>query len=148
MSDESLNTKRQEIIERLKSIKSEYDRCSDVKPDVAYRGSEWSISDLLRHTRGSYRGMAARILDEEEPNLNPGGYDSDEAWSRERNSLLDEIESYIKMAKDLDGDQLSRTAIFSGSVITILDMLERVAGHYDEHLAQLRDEVRAREGLS
>ena len=53
MADELLNNKRQEIIERLKSIKSEYDRCSDVKPDVAYRGSEWSISDLLRHTRGS-----------------------------------------------------------------------------------------------
>ena len=96
MADELLNNKRQEIIERLKYIKSEYDRCSDVKPDVAYRGSEWSISDLLRHTRGSYRGMAARILDEEDPNLNPGGYDSDESWSRARNSLLDEIESYIK----------------------------------------------------
>lgn len=148
MVDGSLNTKRLEIIKCLKSIKSEYDRCLDVKPDIAYRGSEWSISDLLRHSRGSYRGMAARILDEEQPNLNPGGYDSGESWSIERNSLLDEIESYIKMATDLTNDQLSRTAIFSGTTITILDMLERVAGHYDEHLAQLRDEVRVREGLS
>ncbi len=148
MVDGSLNTKRLEIIESLKSIKSEYDRCSDVKPDIAYKGSEWSISDLLRHSRGSYRGMAARILGEEQPNLNPNGYDLAESWSIERNSLLDEIESYIKMATDLTNDQLSRTAIFSGTMITILDMLERVSGHYDEHLAQLRDEVRVREGLS
>ena len=148
MVDGSLNIKRQEMIERLKSIKSEYDRCSDVKSDTAYRGSEWSISDLLRHTRGSYRGMAAKILDEEQPNLNPDGYDSEESWSRERNSLLDEIQSYIQMATDLTSDQLSRTGIFSGNVITILDMLERISGHYDEHLAQLRDEVRLREGLS
>ena len=148
MVDVSLNVKRQEIIDRLTSIRSEYDRCTDVKSGIAYNGSEWSISDLLRHTRGSYRGMAAKILDEEQPDLNPNGYDSDESWSRERNALLDEIESYIKMATDLTDDQLPRTGIFSGNTITILDMLERVAGHYDEHLLQLRDEVRVREGLS
>ena len=148
MVDVSLNVKRKEIIDRLISIRSEYDRCTDVKSGIAYNGSEWSISDLLRHTRGSYRGMAAKILDEEQPDLNPNGYDSDESWSRERNALLDEIESYIKMATDLTDDQLPRTGIFSGNTITILDMLERVAGHYDEHLLQLRDEVRVREGLS
>ena len=148
MVDVSLNVKRKEIIDRLTSIRSEYDRCTDVKSGIAYNGSEWSISDLLRHTRGSYRGMAAKILDEEQPDLNPNGYDSDESWSRERNALLDEIESYIKMATDLTDDQLPRTGIFSGNTITILDMLERVAGHYDEHLLQLRDEVRVREGLS
>jgi hypothetical protein len=148
MIDGSLNIKRQEIIERLKSIKLEYDRCSDVKSDIAYRGSEWSVSDLLRHTIGSYGGMVVRILDEKEPNLNPNGYDRDASWSKERNSFLDEIESYINIATALTDDQLPRTAIFSGTTITIIDMIERVANHYDEHLAQLRDEVRVREGLA
>jgi hypothetical protein len=148
MFDGSLNIKRQEIIERLKSIKLEYDRCSDVKYDIAYRGSEWSVSDLLRHTIGSYGGMVVRILDEKEPNLNPNGYDRDASWSKERNSFLDEIESYINIATALTDDQLPRTAIFSGTTITVVDMIERVANHYDEHLAQLRDEVRVREGLA
>jgi len=148
MIDGSLNIKRQEIIERLKSIKLEYDRCSDVKSDIAYRGSEWSVSDLLRHTIGSYGGMVVRILDEKEPNLNPNGYDRDASWSKERNSFLDEIESYINIATALTDDQLPRTAIFSGTTITIIDMIERVANHYDDHLAQLRDELRVREGLS
>ena len=148
MVDGSLNIKRQEIVDRLKSIKSEYDRCSDVKSDIAYRGSEWSVSDLLRHTIGSYGGMVVRILDEKEPNLNPNGYDRDASWSKERNSFLDEIESYINIATALTDDQLPRTAIFSGTTITIIDMIERVANHYDEHLAQLRDEVRVREGLA
>ena len=148
MIDGSLNIKRQEIIERLKSIKLEYDRCSDVKSDIAYRGSEWSVSDLLRHTIGSYGGMVVRILDEKEPNLNPNGYDRDASWSKERNSFLDEIENYINIATALTDDQLPRTAIFSGTTITIIDMIERVANHYDEHLAQLRDEVRVREGLA
>ena len=49
---------------------------------------------------------------------------------------------------ELTDEQVSRTAIFSGNTITTLDMLARVANHYDEHLAQLRDEVRIREGLS
>jgi hypothetical protein len=148
MVDGSLNNKRQEIIERLNSIKAEYDRCTDVKSDVAYKGSEWSISNLVGHTTGSYSGMALRILNEDKPNLNPNGYDSEASWSRERNSLLYEIESYIKMTTELTDEQIPRTAVFSGNTITILDMLERVANHYDEHLAQLRDEVRIREGLS
>jgi|GEM_PF-1283002 hypothetical protein len=148
MVDGSLNIKRQEIVDRLKSIKSEYDRCSDVKSDIAYRGSEWSVSDLLRHTIGSYRGMVGRILDEKEPNLNPNGLDQEASWSKQRNSFLDEIESYINIATELTDDQLPRTAIFSGTTITIIDMIERVANHYDDHLAQLRDELRVREGLS
>ena len=148
MVDESLNNKRQEIIGRLNSIKAEYDRCTDAKAYVAYTGSEWSISDLVRHTTGSYSGMAVRILNEDKPNLNPNGYDSEASWSRERNLLLEEIESYITMTRELTDEQLPRTAIFSGNTITILDMLERVANHYDQHLAQLRDEVRVREGLS
>ena len=148
MTNESPNNSKQEIIERLNAIKAEYDRCTDVKAAVAFNGSEWSIADLIGHSTGSYSGMVMRILNEESPNLNPNGYDSEASWTRQRNVLLEEIENYIKITKELTDDQVSRTAIFSGNTITTLDMLSRVANHYDEHLAQLRDEVRIREGLS
>ena len=148
MTNESPNNSKQEIIERLNAIKAEYDRCTDVKAAVAFNGSEWSIADLISHSTGSYSGMVMRILNEESPNLNPNGYDSEASWTRQRNALLEEIENYIKITKELTEDQLSRTAIFSGNTITTLDMLSRVANHCDEHLAQLRDEVRIREGLS
>ena len=148
MTNESPNNSKQEIIERFNAIKAEYDRCTDVKAAVAFNGSEWSIADLIGHSTGSYSGMVMRILNEESPNLNPNGYDSEASWTRQRNALLEEIENYIKITKELTDDQVSRTAIFSGNTITTLDMLSRVANHYDEHLAQLRDEVRIREGLS
>ena len=148
MTNESPNNSKQEIIERLNAIKAEYDRCTDVKAAIAFNGSEWSIADLIGHSTGSYSGMVMRILNEESPNLNPNGYDSEASWARQRNALLEEIENYIKITTELTDDQVSRTAIFSGNTITTLDMLARVANHYDEHLAQLRDEVRIREGLS
>ena len=148
MTNESANNSKQEIIERLSAIKAEYDRCTDVKAAVAFNGSEWSIADLIGHSTGSYSGMVMRILNEEAPNLNPNGYDPEASWTRQRNALLEEIDSYIKITTELTDEQISRTAIFSGNTITTLDMLSRVANQYDEHLAQLRDEVRIREGLS
>ena len=106
MTNESPNNSKQEIIERLNAIKAEYDRCTDVKAAVAFNGSEWSIADLIGHSTGSYSGMVMRILNEESPNLNPNGYDSEASWTRQRNALLEEIEHYIKITKELTDDQV------------------------------------------
>ena len=149
MADNSLETRRQEVVERLTRIREEYGECiSDVSTEVANRGSEWSIVDLLRHSTGSYRDLLTRLLEEDDPNLGGDGYDADASWKRVTDSILRDIDGAVNTASDLTAEQLGRSGQRGGKSIDILDVLILMANHYDEHLAQLRDEIRPREGLS
>ena len=148
MGNSSIESERQELLAQLNAAKAEYHRCvSDVDADTAYRGSEWSIVDLLNHVIGSYDGMVDRLLSEDNPNL-AGAYDANASWKRRCEALLGEIDSHIAIASDLTAEQLGRTGTFGKNTIRVMDMLTRIARHYDEHLAQLRDEVRPRENLA
>jgi len=148
MATDSLETRRQQILERLNGIRESYQKCvSDVTAEVAYRGSEWSISDLLRHMSGSYGGMVTRLLEEDNPNLG-NRFDPDTAWKRATDNMLNEIDGIISKANELTNEQLGRQGQRSGETIGVLDVFTLMANHYDEHLSQLKDEVRPREGLS
>ena len=137
MVNSSIESERQELLQQLNTTKGEYHRCvSDVDADTAYRGSEWSIADLLNHVIGSYGGMIDRLLSEDNPNL-AGPYDANAAWKRRCEALLGEIDSHIAIATELTTEQLGRTGNFGTDTIRVMDMLTRIARHYDEHLAQL-----------
>ena len=149
MTADSLETRRQEILQRINGIRESYQTCvSDVTAEVANRGSEWSIADLLRHMMsGSYGGMLTRLLEEDNPDFG-NRFDPEVAWKRATDNMLKEIDGIISKANELTNEQLGREGQRSGETIGVLDVLTLMANHYDEHLSQLKDEVRPREGLS
>ena len=148
MTDQATELKRQEIVERLRTIRGSYLDCvSDVSSEIANRGSEWAIVDLLRHVTGSYRGMISRILEEDNPDLG-GAYDPEAAWKRVVDNLLKDVDAAISTASEMTIEQLGRSGQRQGKSIGVLDVLELIADHHDEHLAQLTNEVRPREGLA
>jgi hypothetical protein len=147
MTKESLEARREQITDRLRNIRKSYGECvSDVTTDIASRGSEWSIVDLLKHVTGSYRGMLTRLLEEDNPDLG-GAYDPEAAWKRVIDTVMRDIEGTISTASDLTIEQLGRSGQRSGESIGVLDVLTLMADHYDEHLVQLKNEIRLREDL-
>ena len=147
MTDNSLENQRGQLVDRLTKIRDEYHQCvSDVSTEVANRGSEWSIADLLRHVTESYRSMLTRILEEDNPDLG-GVYDPDANWKTVTDTVLRDMDGAISTATELTTEQLGRSGQRRGQTVGVLDILALMADHYDEHLAQLRDEIRSREGL-
>ena len=147
MLGESLEARRGKVVGRIRQVRKSYEVCvKDVLPDVANRGSEWSIADLLRHVMGGYGGMLTRLLEEDGPNLG-GRFDLDEAWKRATAAALEHMDQTIVTASGLTAEQLGRTGQRDGQSIGVLDVLSLMADHYLEHLNQLIDEVRPREGL-
>ena len=100
------------------------------------------------HTTGGYlRNLLVRLLDEVDPDLGVGGFDADANWKRVTDSILRDINEDIDSAVDLNIEQLGRSGRRGSQTIRVVDLLTLMAEHYDEHLAQLRDEIRPREGL-
>jgi len=137
---------RTEVIGRLRKSRELYEKCvADVSAELAYSGSEWSITDLLLHSTGSYVSMLSRILEEDNPDLG-GGYDAEAAWQRVVGGILSSIDNAISSA-ELPLDKLERSGRQVSGSIRVLDVIVLMANHFEEHLAQLKDEVRPREGL-
>lgn len=149
MTANSLESERQQLVARLRDIREAYEKCvADIPAQVATRGTEWSVVDLLRHTTGGYlRNLLARLLDEVDPDLGVGGFDADASWKRVTDSILSDIDEDIDSAVGLNIEQLGRSGRRGSQAIRVMDLLTQMADHYDEHLAQLRDEIRPREGL-
>jgi len=147
MTEGSLEKQRQGLIGRLTEVRERYSQCvADVPTDVATRGSEWSIVDLLRHTTGGfYRTMLTRLLEEDNPKMS--GFDADANWRRVADNILADINGVISVATELTVEELARTGQRGDQAIGVLDVLTLMANHYDEHLRQLIEEVRPREGL-
>ena len=60
---------------------------------------------------------------------------------------MNDIDKNISAANDMSDDQLEKSGQRNGETLDVLNVLTLMANHYDEHLAQLRNEVRIREGL-
>ena len=148
MTQNSIEQRRSDLIEQLTKTREKYNQCiADVPAHVANTGSEWSIADLLRHTTGgSYRTMLSRLLSEDNPKMS--AFDPDGNWKRLVDSSLQDIDEVISKAKDLTAEDLGRSGWRADQTISVLDVLILMANHYDEHLRQLNEEVRPREGLS
>ena len=58
-----------------------------------------------------------------------------------------DIDEDLDSAVNLNIEQLGRSGRRGSETIRVMDVLTRMANHYDDHLAQLRDEIRPREGL-
>ena len=143
----SIEARRQAIIERLNKARDTHQKClSDVTAEAGNVGSEWSIADLLRHSSGDgYRNMITRLLEEDKPTL--ASFDRERAWKQLTGSSLAKIDEALERATTLSPEQLAREGERGGKPYGVLDGLETWAAHFEEHLAQLRDEVRPREGL-
>ncbi len=149
MTQGSTESSKQAVLERLNNVRNDYEMClSDVTAEVGNRGTEWSMVDLLRHATGDYiRNMVNRLLDEDNPNLGGGGFDMEAGWRRVRDNALGDIDRAIEQLTDLAPEQLERKGERNGEPVSPLSLFEMWAGHYEEHLAQLRNEIRPREGL-
>lgn len=143
------NTARQAaIMTRLNAARQSLGKSiSDVTPEIASRGSEWSVGDLLAHLSETYyQDMAAKILSEEQPIFD--SHDSDTEWKREQEQALSCIDDVIDIVNRLTPEDMDRSGKMNGQPLMVLDALELSVAHFEEHLAQLKDEVRPREGLT
>ena len=149
MTQGSTESSKQAVLDRLNNIRNDYEMClSDVTAEVGNRGTEWSMVDLLRHATGDYiRNMVNRVLDENNPNLGGGGFDMEAGWRRVRDNALGDIDRAIEQLNELTPEQLERKGERNGEPVSPLSLFEMWAGHYEEHLNQLRNEIRPREGL-
>ena len=147
MTATSNESRREEVVTRLKAVHTLLERClSDVTPEVGTRGTEWSVGDLLEHLSDSYyQDMARQFLSEDSPQL--GGYDLEAGWQRGVEQSLGRVDDALSIARVLTPEQMNRTGQMSGEPLTVLDALELCAAHVEEHVAQLKDEIRPREGL-
>jgi len=147
MQDMSIKARRDQVVARLKSVREAYEKClPDVSAEVGNRGSEWSIADLLRHANGEgYPNRIRRLLEEDSPKL--PGLDREGAWRQLVEGTLARIDQALNWATTLTSDQLNRPGERGGQPITVIGVLETHTAHLEEHLAQLRDEIRPREGL-
>ena len=75
------------------------------------------------------------------------GFDADANWRMVVDSILTDIDEVIKVASDLTVEELGRSGKRGDQAIGVLDVLTLMVNHYDEHLRQLIEEVRPREGL-
>ncbi len=147
MQEMSIDARRKKIVDRLRGVREAHERClSDVGAEVGNRGSEWSIADLLRHVNAEgYPNRIRRLLEEDGPKL--AGFDREGAWRQLVEATLARIDQALKWATTLTPDQLNRQGQRNGQLITVVGLLETHTAHFEEHLAQLRDEIRHREGL-
>ncbi len=147
MQEMSVEARRDQVVARLKNVREAQEKClSDVSGEVGNRGSEWSIADLLRHANGEgYPNRNRRLLEEENPKL-PGS-DREGAWRQLVQATLARIDQALDWATALAPDQLNRPGERGGQLLTVIGVLETHTAHFEEHLAQLRDEIRPREGL-
>ena len=147
MQDVPIETRRDQVVARLKSVREAHERClSNVSAEVGNRGSEWSIADLLRHANGEgYPNRIRRLLEEDDPKL--PGPDREGAWQQLIEAVLARIDQALNWATTLTPDQMNRPGERGGQPLTVIGVLETHTAHFEEHLAQLRDEIRPREGL-
>ncbi len=114
---------------------------------MAYVGSEWSVADLLRHVSGEvYRNHITRLTSEQRPEL--ARFDRQIAWPRLVDATLKNNDEALAIASSLTEDELGRQGTRGGQPYSTIDALENWAAHFEEHLAQLRDEILPREGVS
>lgn len=148
MVDSPEESRRDAIVARFKVARAGYERCvGDVTPDAGTSGTEWSISDLLDHVKDSYwQDMARRFISEGSPQFT-GSYDPEAEWRQTVRDAMANIDDALRVADALTSEQMNRVGQRRGQPFTALDALELCADHFEEHLAQLRDEIRPREGL-
>ena len=151
MNEKTIVARQEALRTRLEGIRGGYDAClGDMTAELANNGSEWSVLDLLRHVNGNYyQNTVSRLLAEENPDFGArGGFDLEAAWKRTVDITLAQVDEALGMAWRLTTDQLQRTGSRGDQMLVLIDLLETWADHLQEHLTQLRDEIRPREGLA
>ncbi|MQF48776.1 DinB family protein [SAR202 cluster bacterium AC-647-N09_OGT_505m] len=148
MTAEFNEERRDALVTRLVTSRALLERClSEVTSDVGMRGTEWSVGDLLEHLGESYyQDMARQFLNEESPQLDV--YDPETEWKRCVEQALSRVDDALSIARVLTPKEMNRTGWMSLEPLTVLDTLALCVAHVEEHLAQLKDEIRPREGLS
>ena len=135
------------MVTRLNAARESYERCFDgVTAEAASHGSEWSVADLLRHVNGGlFRTLIMRLQDEDSPQL--GTFDWQAVWEQLIKTSLGNIDEALKIATDITPEKMIRTGERNGQPYSSLDAIEAWATHLEEHLAQLQNEIKPREGL-
>ena len=149
MSQDIIESRKQDLKVRLEGIRDSYRQSlGDISAEVGFNGTEWSVVDLLRHvTAVYYPNQVTSLLEEDSPDLTTPAFDLSVAWQRTTERIMGQIDEALSMAKELSLDQLQRSGTRSGDTVVVIGVLEGWAAHFEEHLKQLQDEIRPREGL-
>ena len=148
MQRDPIEDRREALIAQLNDIREAYQAClNDVNSTLANNGTEWSISDLLRHVISdtTYKNMTHRLLDEDSPNFERS--DPDAVLESLINQSLGKIDEALAVANKVTLQQLTKSGTRRSQPYAVIDSLESWTNHFKEHLTQLSNEIRPREGL-
>ncbi|HEX2697568.1 MAG TPA: DinB family protein [Anaerolineales bacterium] len=145
---------RKNLMDRLEAAAQEFQKaCLAVKdPFAPLEEGGWNVHQIAAHTRDVdklvYSMRAHRTLEEENPlfpNFDGEKYMAEHYSSKEPlHDLLDgfvsNVESLVKVLRDLSGDKWSRESRHEtqGAGLTLQHWVERSLAHMEEHLATVK----------
>ncbi|MBI4300798.1 MAG: DinB family protein [Chloroflexi bacterium] len=150
MTEPTPVVRRDAAVSRIRATRAELQEALErMSAEDAFKGSEWSVADAMRHIggRSGYITWAERLV--KEGNLDFPSFPSwDEAWKRMINQTLEAFEDAAKFVESLSADDLLKAGKRRGEAVTVADLVEGIAAHYEEHVKQIRGEIKPRLGFS
>ena len=133
-----------QIVQRMKEARRGLEgELADISAEEASQGSSWAVADLVRHLRGRpfYINLAERILKGEPvpPLTRPS---PEEMWRRTVEQTLRDMDESITWVEGLKDEDLDRAFGEGEQARTVRSLLEIGATHCEEHLEQLRREMK------
>ncbi len=137
-------TDRSEIVRRMSEARDSMAKeLTDISAEEANRGSSWAVVDLLRHLRGRpyYINLAERVIKGEtvSPPRRPS---PGEMWQRTVEQTLKDMDECIGWVEALQDEDLEKGFGEGAEGRTVKSLLETAATHYEEHLEQLRRDIK------
>ncbi len=137
-------TDRAEIVQRMKEARIGLEsELADILPEEASKGSSWAVVDLLRHLQGRpyYMKLAERLVNGEpvQPLRRPS---PEHMWRRMVEQTLQDMDECITWVDGLKDEDLDRGFGEGAETPTVRSLMEIGARHYEEHLEQLRRDIK------
>ncbi len=130
---------------QLNSVVDFFGSLSEEQANYRYAKGKWSIKEVLNHLNDTERVFAYRALNiargdqSELPGMDQNTYqDNSRTEGRSMSSLIEEFKairlSTIALFEPLTAEDSMRSAVASGSIVTVRALAAMIAGHYIHHI--------------
>lgn len=130
---------------QLDTVVEFFSALSEEQANHKYAEGKWSIKEVLNHLNDTERVFAYRALNiargdrQELPGMDQDVYQNNShTEGRTLSSLIDEFKairlSTIALFEPMTEDDSMRSAVASGSLVTVRALAAMIAGHYMHHI--------------
>jgi len=134
---------------QLDTVVEFFGSLTEAQANYKYAEGKWSIKEVLNHLNDTERVFAYRALNiargdqQELPGMDQDVYqDNSRTEGRSMTSLIDEFKairlSTIALLEPMTQEDSMRSAVASGSLVTVRALAAMTAGHYIHHIAVVK----------